>query len=64
MDRVICVSPYLLKVDEPYYGEGSRWVKTWDEALKLFEEKHGSGVKVAIYPCASMQLSEANARND
>ncbi len=64
MDRIICVSPYLLKVDEPYYGEGSKWVKTWDAALKMMEEKHGSSAKVAIYPCASMQISEANAAND
>jgi lactate racemase len=65
MGRVICVSPSgLMKADEHYYGEGSTWVKTWKEALKLMEDAHGSNAKVAIYPCASMQISEANAAND
>lgn len=64
MDRVICVSPYLLKADEMYYGEGSIWVKTWNDALKLMEDRHGSRAKVAIYPTASMQISEKNAVND
>jgi nickel-dependent lactate racemase len=65
MGRVICVSPSgLMKADEHYYGEGSKWVKTWKEALKLMEETHGSKAKVAIYPCASMQISESNAANN
>jgi len=65
MGRVICVSPSgLMKADEHYYGEGSKWVKTWAEALKLMEETHGSKAKVAIYPCASMQISESNASNN
>jgi len=65
MGRVICVSPSgLMKADEHYYGEGSKWVKTWKETLKLMEETHGSKAKVAIYPCASMQISESNAAND
>ena len=65
MDRVICVSPSgLLKADEHYYGEGSKWVKTWKEALKLMKDKYGSQAKVALYPTASIQISEANASND
>jgi hypothetical protein len=28
------------------------------------EETHGSKAKVAIYPCASMQISESNAANE
>ena len=65
MDRVICLSPRgLMKADEHYYGEGSIWVKTWNEALRLLEETHGSKAKVAIYPTASMQISEFNANND
>jgi len=64
MDRVICVSPHILKADEPYYGEGSKWVKTWAEALKLLEDIHGSKAKVAIYPTASMQISEFNAASE
>ena len=61
MGRVICVSSQILKADEPYYGEGSKWVKTWPEALRFIEEAHGSNAKVALYPTASMQISEANA---
>jgi nickel-dependent lactate racemase len=64
MGRVICVSPHILKADEPYYGEGSKWVKTWAEALKLLEDMHGSKAKVAIYPTASMQISESNAASE
>ncbi|MDP2899495.1 MAG: lactate racemase domain-containing protein [Candidatus Bathyarchaeota archaeon] len=65
MGRVLCVSPTgLMKADEHYYGEGSKWVKTWKETLKLLEEAHGSSAKVAIYPTASMQISESNAAHD
>lgn len=65
MGRVICVSPSgLMKADEHYYGEGSVWVKKWSEALKLMEDVHGSKAKVAIYPTASMQLSESNAASN
>jgi hypothetical protein len=61
MSRVICVSPQTAKADELYYGEGSQWVKNWGEALRLLEDVHGSGATVALYPTASMQLSEENA---
>jgi nickel-dependent lactate racemase len=65
MGRVICVSPSgLMKADEHYYGEGSMWVRKWGEAKKLLEDAHGSSAKVAIYPYASMQISEANAANE
>jgi nickel-dependent lactate racemase len=65
MGRVICVSPSgLMKADEHYYGEGSVWVKKWKEALRLMEEVHGSKAKVAIYPTASMQISESNASSN
>jgi hypothetical protein len=53
-----------MKADEHYYGEGSKWVKTWKEALKLMENSHGSQAKVALYPTASIQISEANASSD
>ena len=65
MGRVICVSPNgIMKADKHYYGEGSKWVKTWSEAIKLMEDTHGSRAKVALYPTASMQISEANASSD
>ncbi len=63
MGRVIVVSPYLMKADEFYYGEGSIWVRYWSEALELLEDAHGEDAKVALYPCAAMQISERNARN-
>lgn len=61
MSRVLCVSPQIAKADEYYYGEGSQWVKNWGEALKMLEDVHGSDATVALYPTASMQLSEGNA---
>ena len=65
MGRVICVSPSgLMKADEHYYGEGSKWVKKWSDARVLLEGIHGQSAKVAIYPTASMQISEKNAGND
>ena len=61
MGRVLAVTPHLMKADEPYYGDGSIWVKTWEEALRLLKEAHGSEADVALYPCAAMQISEQNA---
>jgi len=61
MDRVIAVSPHMMKADENYYGEGSLWVKSWAEALGLLEEAHGPKAEVALYPCAAMQISERTA---
>ena len=63
MERVLCVSPDVAKADEYYYGEGSQWVKSWDQALELLVEKHGDSASVALYPTAAMQLSEENASN-
>jgi nickel-dependent lactate racemase len=62
MGRVIAVSPTLNKADESYYGEGSIWVKSWEEALNLLEETYGSDTVVALYPTAAMQISEQNAK--
>jgi hypothetical protein len=64
MGRILVVSPSIMKADEPYYGVGSIWKKTWDEALKLLREKHGSGAKVAIYPSAAMQISKSKTCTD
>jgi nickel-dependent lactate racemase len=60
MGRVICVSPEIAKLDEYYYGEGSRWVKSWLQAMNLLVENHGDSASVALYPTAAMQLSEEN----
>jgi nickel-dependent lactate racemase len=63
MGRILCVSPEISKVDEGIYGLGSQWVKSWGEALSMLKERHGSDALVAIYPTASMQISEKNAGN-
>jgi len=63
MNRVICVTPELTKADEYYYGEGSQWVKTWSNAQEMLTDVHGEDATVAIYPSASMQISEENASN-
>ncbi len=63
MGRVIAVSPTLNKADEPYYGEGSIWVKSWNGALNILEETYGSDAVVALYPTAAMQISEQKAKN-
>ncbi len=63
MGRILCVSPEISKVDEGVYGLGSLWMKSWGEALGLLEEKHGSDALVALYPTATMQISEKNAGN-
>jgi nickel-dependent lactate racemase len=59
-ERVIVVSPHVMKTDEMYYGLGSIWVKSWTDALKLLEETYGREAEVALYPCAAMQISETN----
>lgn len=63
MGRVVVHSPNLTRADEPYYGEGSLWVKSWTEAVRLLEEAHGGDAEVALYPCGAMQISERNAGN-
>jgi nickel-dependent lactate racemase len=61
MDRVTVVSPHLMKADEWYYGKGSVWVRSWEEAVRGLVETHGEQAEVAVYPYAAMQISEGNA---
>ena len=61
MDRVMVVSPDLMRADEWYYGKGSVWVRSWEEALGELVETHGGEAEVAVYPYAAMQISEGNA---
>lgn len=60
MSRVIVVSSWHSLADESYFGVGSQWVKSWDQALELLLERHGefSNIKVAVYPYATLQISE------
>ena len=61
MGRVLVHSPHRMKVDEPYYGEGSVWLKTWEGVLEILVDAHGEDTEVALYPCAAMQISDRNA---
>ncbi|TRO47071.1 DUF2088 domain-containing protein [Candidatus Bathyarchaeota archaeon] len=61
MDRVMVVSPQLMKADEWYYGRGSVWVRSWEEALAELTQTHGGEAEAAVYPYAAMQISEGNA---
>ncbi|UCD44180.1 MAG: DUF2088 domain-containing protein [Candidatus Bathyarchaeota archaeon] len=63
MGRVTVVSPQRTKADEYYYGNGATWVRSWEEAKDLLLDAHGREAEVALYPCAAMQISEANAAN-
>jgi nickel-dependent lactate racemase len=63
MSRVLCVTPQIAKSDEYYYGEGSIWVKNWNKALDILVEEHGPDARVAVYPTASMQVSEGNLKS-
>jgi nickel-dependent lactate racemase len=61
MSRIIVVSPQLMKADEKYYGEDSTWVKSWKKARTLLKKSNDFDMKVALYPYATMQISERNA---
>ena len=63
MGRVIVVSPWHSLVDEWYFGVDSQWVKSWDQALNLLLEKQRaryrhSKIRAAVYPYATLQISE------
>ena len=62
MERILVVTPEILKADEYYYGKGSTWMKSWAEALNMLKERYGTEATVALYPTAAMQISEKNAR--
>jgi nickel-dependent lactate racemase len=63
MKRVLCVTPETCLLDELYYGEGSLWVKSWDNAREILLKTHGEDAKLVLYPTAAMQISEENANN-
>jgi nickel-dependent lactate racemase len=63
MGRVTVVSPQMTKADEYYYGNGATWVRSWEEARELLLDAHGGEAEAALYTCAAMQISEANAAN-
>lgn len=63
MRRVIVVSPWHSLAEEWYFGAGSQWVKSWDQALTILFERHDrlDQAKVAVYPYAPIQISKKTA---
>jgi nickel-dependent lactate racemase len=62
MDRVLVVTPGILKADEYYYGKGSIWLDDWRLAMEHLMDRNGRDAKIAVYPTAAMQISERFAR--
>jgi nickel-dependent lactate racemase len=62
MDRVLVVTPEILKADEYYYGKGSIWLDDWRLAMEHLMDRNGRDAKIAVYPTAAMQISERFAR--
>ena len=56
--RVIVLSPYPSKYDQSQFGPANKvtWCCSWGEALAELAGKRGPGTKVAIYPCAPIQM--------
>jgi nickel-dependent lactate racemase len=55
------LAPHSSLADNQYFGLNSRWVKSWNEALRELWTKHSTtGVKVVVYPYAPMQIPEDN----
>ncbi|MDP2954290.1 MAG: nickel-dependent lactate racemase [Chloroflexota bacterium] len=56
--RVIVLSPYPSKYDQSQFGPSNKvtWCCSWGEALAQLAGKRGPGTKVAIYPCAPIQM--------
>ena len=51
-------------MDEWYYGSGSIWVKSWDGILERLKAVHGNEADIAVYPCATMQMTEEEASQE
>jgi len=64
MKRILVMSPQYSLMDEWYYGKGSIWVKSWEELLRKLMSAHGSEVNVAVYPCATIQMTEEEAAQE
>jgi nickel-dependent lactate racemase len=64
MDRVLVVTPEILKADEYYYGKGSVWLDDWRIAMEHLMDRNGRDAKIAVYPTAAMQISERFAKRE
>lgn len=64
VESVIVVSPYHSLADEAEScGTNSIWVEYWNEALDILMNYHDDPV-VAVYPTASIQMSEDEASKE
>ncbi len=64
MKRILVMSPQYSLMDEWYYGTGSIWVKSWNDLLEKLKDVHGERADVAIYPCATIQMTEEEAAQE
>ena len=55
--RIIILTPYKDIAGSGWLTapESIEWAKTWPEVLKLLEETHGDGTRVAVVPDATLQ---------
>ena len=56
------VSPFISIAENQYFGSSSLWVKSWNDVLVRLKQKYqGSEAKVAVYPYATIQISQEEA---
>jgi hypothetical protein len=58
--RIIVVGSDLSRSDKDYVGPQEKVIhcRDWAQALANLIGRHGSGTKVAVYPCATIQMAE------
>ncbi|MEW6356279.1 MAG: lactate racemase domain-containing protein [Planctomycetota bacterium] len=57
--QMTVVCPYVTKLDTETFRQAERMVfcKRWEEALRELLPHHGDGTRVAVYPCAPIQMA-------
>lgn len=57
--QMTVVCPYATAFDKETFVQANQMVfcKTWDEALRELLPHHGDGTRVAVYPCAPIQMA-------
>lgn len=62
--KIVVVCPFRSLADEAEAcGVNSTWVRSWSEALNLLTDIYDNP-KVAVYPTASIQMSESEAKQE
>ena len=56
--QMTVVCPYATKLDRETFRQAERmtFCKRWEEALQELLPHHGDGARVAVYPCAPIQM--------